>query len=126
MDTVSIILIILGAIIVYTVVSYFLQKRSVKPLTQDEFIAGYRKAQLVDVREPNEFEGGHILGSRNIPVSQIKMRMGEFRKDQPIYLYCQSGLRSGRAAQTLYKKGYRDIYHLKGGFRGWSGKVKKK
>lgn len=38
-----------------------------KTLTEEEFIKGYRKAQLIDVREPNEFEGGHILGARNIP-----------------------------------------------------------
>lgn len=45
-----------------------------KTLTEAEFIKGYRKAQLIDVREPNEFEGGHILGARNIPLSQLKRR----------------------------------------------------
>lgn len=95
-------------------------------MKEEEFRAGYRKAQLIDVREPNEFEGGHILGARNIPISQLKTRMKEIRPDQPVYLYCQSGLRSGRAAQTLYRKGYRELYHLEGGFKKWSGKIKKK
>jgi rhodanese-related sulfurtransferase len=118
--------IIIGAIIAYSVTTYFMQRRMVKALTEEEFRAGYRKAQLIDVREPDEFAAGHILGARNIPLTQLRMRMKELRKDQPIYLYCQSGLRSGRAAQMLYRKGYRDLYHLKGGFKQWTGKVKKK
>lgn len=117
---------ILGAIILYTLYMYFSQKKAVQSLSQEEFIKGYRKAQLIDVREPNEFEAGHILGARNIPLTQMKTRMKEIRPDKPVYLYCQSGLRSGRAAQTLYKKGYRDLYHLQGGFKGWTGKVKAK
>lgn len=117
---------VLGAVILYAIFMYFSQKRAVKPLSQEEFIKGYRKAQLIDVREPNEYNGGHILGSRNIPVTQMKQRMKEIRADKPVYLYCQSGLRSGRAAQMLYRKGYRDIYHLQGGFKKWTGKIKTK
>ena len=117
---------VLGAVILYAIFMYFSQKRAVKPLSQEEFIKGYRKAQLIDVREPNEYNGGHILGARNIPVTQMKQRMKEIREDKPVYLYCQSGLRSGRAAQMLYRKGYRDIYHLQGGFKKWTGKIKTK
>lgn len=117
---------VLGAIILYALFMYISQKKAVKPLNQEEFIQGYRKAQLIDVREPNEYNSGHILGARNIPVTQMKQRMKEIRSDKPVYLYCQSGLRSGRAAQMLYKKGYRDIYHLQGGFKKWTGKVKAK
>jgi rhodanese-related sulfurtransferase len=105
---------------------YFYQKKIVKTLTEEEFISGYRKAQLIDVREPNEFSGGHILGARNIPLTQLKTRLKEIRPDKPVYLYCQSGSRSGRAAQMLYKKGYKDLYHLQGGFKKWGGKVKAK
>ena len=122
----TIALIILGAIIVYAVITYFYQKRIVQTLTEEEFRAGYRKAQLIDVRELDEYAAGHILGARNIPLSQLRLRMKELRKDQPIYLYCQSGIRSSRAAQMLYRNGYRDLYHLKGGFKMWTGKVKKK
>lgn len=117
---------VLGAVILYAIFMYFSQKRAVKPLSQEEFIKGYRKAQLIDVREPNEYNGGHILGARNIPVTQMKQRMKEIRSDKPVYLYCQSGLRSGRAAQMLYRKGYRDIHHLQGGFKKWTGKIKTK
>jgi rhodanese-related sulfurtransferase len=115
---------ILAAIIAYSVFNYFSQRRAVKTITQEEFIEGYRKAQLIDVREPNEYEGGHILGARNIPLTQLKTRLTELRKDKPIYLYCQNSMRSGKAAQILRRKGYQDIYSLKGGFKLWSGKIK--
>lgn len=116
----------LGAIVVYSVVNWLIQKRIVKTLTEEEFREGYRKAQLIDVREPNEYEAGHILGARNIPLSQLKTRLQELRPDKPVYLYCQSGMRSGRAAQLLNRKGYKNLSHLQGGFKKWSGKVKKK
>ncbi|WP_420910315.1 rhodanese-like domain-containing protein [Neobacillus muris] len=111
---------------IYSIANYFRQKKIVKTVSEEEFRAGYRKAQLIDVREPNEFEGGHILGARNIPMSQLKMRMKELRPDLPVYLYCQSGTRSARAAQMLYKNGYKDLTQLQGGFKKWSGKVKTK
>ncbi|MBW8279357.1 MULTISPECIES: rhodanese-like domain-containing protein [Bacillus] len=119
-------LIIVAAFIVYMIVSYFYQQRLMKTLTEEEFRAGYRKAQLIDVREPNEFESGHILGARNIPLSQLKQRKSEIRPDKPVYLYCQNNVRSGRAAQTLRKHGCKDIYNLKGGFKKWGGKIKAK
>ncbi|ARA86392.1 rhodanese-like domain-containing protein [Bacillus paralicheniformis] len=121
-----IILLICAALIIYAVVSYIYQQRIMKTLTEEEFRAGYRKAQLIDVREPNEYEGGHILGARNIPLSQLKQRKSEIRPDKPVYLYCQNNVRSGRAAQTLRKHGCKEIYNLKGGFKKWGGKIKTK
>ncbi|MBU8739128.1 rhodanese-like domain-containing protein [Bacillus licheniformis] len=127
MSTSSIIvLLICAALIIYAVASYIYQQRIMKTLTEEEFRAGYRKAQLIDVREPNEYEGGHILGARNIPLSQLKQRKSEIRPDKPVYLYCQNNVRSGRAAQTLRKHGCKEIYNLKGGFKKWGGKIKTK
>lgn len=124
LDSLYVLLIIIGAVLIYSLGTYLYQKKIVKTVTEEEFRAGYRKAQLIDVREPNEFEAGHILGARNIPMSQIRMRMKEIRPDLPVYLYCQSGMRSARAAQFLYKKGYKDLTQLQGGFKKWTGKVK--
>ncbi|MBY0145652.1 rhodanese-like domain-containing protein [Neobacillus niacini] len=126
MNSLYVLLVIIVAVLAYSVFTYFQQKRIVKTVTEEDFRAGYRKAQLIDVREPNEFEGGHILGARNIPMSQMKMRLKELRPDLPVYLYDQNGMRSARAAQFLYRKGYKDLTQLQGGFKKWSGKVKTK
>lgn len=126
MKTLYFLLIILGALITYSVITWLHQRKIVKTLTEDEFRAGYRKAQLIDVREQNEFEAGHILGARNIPLSQLKMRLPEIRPDKPVYLYDQTGMRSARAAQLLHRKGYHQLFYLEGGFKKWSGKIKTK
>lgn len=118
------ILIALAIIVGFALFRYFRQRSYLKILSEDEFREGYRKAQLIDVREPQEFERGHILGARNIPVTQMKQRLIEMRADKPVYLYCQGTSRSGRAAQLLHKKGYKDINQLKGGFKKWTGKIK--
>ncbi|MFC7394253.1 rhodanese-like domain-containing protein [Scopulibacillus cellulosilyticus] len=119
-----ILLAIIVIFIIVTLVRSLYQRTYLKTLSEEEFRSGYRKAQLIDVREPNEFENGHILGARNIPLTQLKMRKSEIRKDKPIYLYCQNSMRSARAAAALKKMGCKDISMLKGGFKKWSGKVK--
>ncbi|MFS0787247.1 rhodanese-like domain-containing protein [Shouchella sp. 1P09AA] len=127
MELQTIILIVLTIALVTFIVIRLRTPKYLKTLSQDEFIKGYRKAQLIDVRETREFDGGHILGARNIPMSQLRQRQNEIRKDQPVYIYCQSGARSKQAAKVIKKKrGAEDISHLKGGFRKWTGKVKKK
>lgn len=112
--------------IAFGVYRYFKQKRFLTTLTEDQFRSGYRKAQLIDVRETKEFDAGHILGARNIPVTQLRHRLVEIRKDKPVYLYCQNGSRALRAANLLHKKGYTDLNQLQGGFKKWGGKIKRK
>lgn len=118
------IILALVLLIAVGVFRFFRQRTYLKTLTEEQFRTGYRKAQLIDVREPQEFKKGHILGARNIPLTQMRQRLIELRKDKPVYLYCQSGSRSTRAAQLLHKKGYENINQLKGGFKKWTGKIK--
>jgi len=120
------ILAIVAVMLVFMVVTMLRLNKAVVNLTQEEFIQGYRKAQLIDVREPKEFDAGHILGARNIPYSQFRQRHKEVRADKPAYLYDQGGGKSARAALFLKKKGYTQLFHLQGGFRQWTGKVKSK
>lgn len=114
----------IGIIIVYILINGLRLRKAVSNLTQEQFIQGYRKAQLIDVREQKEFEAGHILGARNIPSSQLRQRYKEIRSDLPVYLYCQNTTRSARAALFLKKRGYNQLFQLEGGFRNWTGKVK--
>ena len=60
---------------------------------------------IIDVRTPDEFNGGHVAGSINIPMQEIEMRLSEIKKlPQPIVLCCASGSRSGHA--TLFLKNH--------------------
>lgn len=111
---------------IYIFVSGRRLKKAVVTLTQEEFIAGYRKAQLIDLREQKDFEAGHILGARNIPTTQLRQRYKEMRTDLPVYLYDQNSGRSARTALFLKKRGYDKLYMLEGGFGKWTGKIKHK
>ena len=124
MDFLYITLGVVFAVLIFAAVSYFRMKKAVTTLTQEQFIEGYRKAQLIDVREAKDFANGHILGARNIPQTQLNQRYKEIRADKPVYIYDQNGVRSGRVGLFLKKKGYDQLYQLQGGFKQWSGKVK--
>ena len=119
----TVLLILLAILIAYYVITYFRTRKYLNVLTQEEFIKGYRKAQLIDVREPKEYESGHIRGARNIPLSQFKQSLAAIRPDKPVYLYCQNTTRSYRAAQILKKHNYQNINVLQGGFKKWTGKI---
>ena len=71
---------------------------------------------LLDVRTPAEFSRGHIDGFLNIPVDELRDRMGEIPPGKPVYVICQSGLRSYIACRILAGNGY-DCYNFSGGFR---------
>ncbi len=71
---------------------------------------------LLDVRTPQEYAGGHIEGFRNIPVDELRERLDEIEKGKPVYVICQSGLRSYIACRILAGYGY-EAYNFAGGFR---------
>ena len=122
----GILLVIVLAMVFNELYLKIMVKRSAKMLTEEEFKETMRKAQVIDVREKDRFDAGHILGARSMPYSMLKTTIGSLRKDQPVYLYDQKKALSIRAANLLRKNGYTDIYILKGGYDGWTGKVKKR
>lgn len=71
---------------------------------------------LLDVRTVHEYNGGHIDGFMNIPVDELRERIDEIPSDKPVYVICQSGLRSYIATRILNGNGY-DAYNFCGGFR---------
>jgi NADPH-dependent 2,4-dienoyl-CoA reductase/sulfur reductase-like enzyme/rhodanese-related sulfurtransferase len=71
---------------------------------------------LLDARTPQEYAGGHIEGFRNIPVDELRERLEELEPGKPVYVICQSGLRSYIACRILAGYGYA-AYNFAGGFR---------
>lgn len=71
---------------------------------------------LLDVRTAGEFSRGHIEGFRNIPVDELREHLDEIEKEKPVYVICQSGLRSYIATRILEGNGY-ETYNFSGGFR---------
>ncbi len=71
---------------------------------------------LLDVRTTGEYRCGHIDGFRNIPVDELRERLDELEKENPVYVVCQSGLRSYIATRILAGHGY-NAYNFSGGFR---------
>ncbi len=94
--------------------------------SMDEGMERYRNtpgAVLIDVRSPEEFARGHIPGSINLPIQALRNAEEHLENpESPIFVYCQSGARSSRAAKMLQIMGYAQVTDL-GGIGGYSGKL---
>lgn len=75
-------------------------------------------ACIIDVREPGEYARGHLLGAKNIPLSQLRERMTEIPKDVPVYLHCRSSQRSYYAVRCLQGHGWYNVINISGSFLG--------
>ena len=76
---------------------------------------------LLDVRQPSEYEEEHLPGAKLIPLGQLGDALEEIDKDKPVIAYCAIGGRSRVAAQLLNGYGFKEVYNLKGGIKGWQG-----
>ncbi len=90
----------------------------IQPQALEEAFSGL---QLVDVREPSEFNGpiGRIAGSTLIPLGELAARAGEISKARPVVCVCRSGARSAQAVVILQKAGFTDVANLAGGMLRW-------
>ncbi len=120
----------IGYAVLVLLVLWFLYKmfypvKGLKTLQAGEFAEQSKGQLIVDVREVHEYKRGHLVKAVNVPLSQFKSRLAEIPKDKPVYLYCQSGMRSKQAASQLSANGYTEVYHLQGGILTWKGNVVK-
>jgi rhodanese-related sulfurtransferase len=76
------------------------------------------ETQLVDVRQPDEYEAGRIAGSVHIELEQLPAEAGSLDRERPILFYCRSGSRSALAAQAFEASGY-EARNLDGGLEAW-------
>ncbi len=79
-------------------------------------------AQIVDVRTPEEFQGGHIKNAVNIPLQVLSHKLSAIRQDKAVIVCCASGVRSSSAKGILLSNGF-SIVHNGGGWRGLQGKL---
>ena len=79
--------------------------------------------QLIDVREPYEFDIAN-LGGELIPQGQIPDNLDKISRDKTVIIHCRSGARSGRIVQFLEQQhGFDNLYNLKGGILAWSAEI---
>ncbi len=76
--------------------------------------------QILDVREPWEYEKGHIEGSRLIPLGELPTRLEELERDRPVLCVCAGGVRSEKAAKILTGEGFGRVTNMLEGMKGWS------
>jgi rhodanese-related sulfurtransferase len=74
--------------------------------------------QLVDVREPYEWEAGRLAGARHIELEQLASKAQTIERERPVVFYCLLGARSGMAASAFRRAGY-DAYSMDGGIAAW-------
>ena len=94
-------------------------------LSDLEQLLQHKDVTLLDTRTPKEFSQGHIEGFTNIPVDELRERIGEIPVGKPVYLICQSGLRSYIATRILEGLGF-EAYNFAGGFRFYEAVIQDK
>lgn len=100
-------------------------KSRIKELTIADVVAKFKRGDqfiFVDVREDNEWEKGRAKGAIHIGKGVIERDIEERipDKSKEIVLYCGGGFRSALAADNLQKMGYKNVYSMDGGYRGWT------
>ncbi|MFV0566502.1 MAG: rhodanese-like domain-containing protein [Flavobacteriaceae bacterium] len=91
---------------------------NIKVLSPSEFkFQIQNKVQLVDVRTPAEYSSGAIKGAKNINYfsGSFSSEIKKLSKTKPVYVYCQSGMRSRKASRKIAKMGFPEVYDLQGG-----------
>ena len=93
--------------------------KTITPLEAKALIESRKDLLLVDVRSPEEFQGGSLPGATLIPFWDFAKGRFDLPKEKPILLVCAVGGRSLACGQLLASKGYREVYNLKGGLDAW-------
>lgn len=104
------------------------QQKQVLPVNDFEKAIQVKGAQVVDVRTPDEFKQGFIKGAVNynwLNEKEFVEQAKKLDKSQPVYVYCLSGVRSGKAADWLSSNGFTKVVNLDGGIKAWKDAGKK-
>lgn len=112
---------IIMAVILIFFLKGFLPVKGVKNISIPELKneMNNKNIQMIDVRTIGEFKQYHIPGFKNIPLQMLAQEVNKLKKDEPIIVICQSGMRSQRASKILKKLGFNNIMNVKGGVAAW-------
>ena len=88
------------------------------PQEVSELLDGGGDVQLIDVREPDEYERGRIAGARLLPLGDLVAQAETIDRDRPIVFYCRSGSRSAMATEAFLGAGF-DAHNMTGGLLDW-------
>mgnify|MGYP002776316994 CR=1 FL=1 len=124
-QTNNLLLITLGVISGGALLSPFLSRSGAREVNPGEatLLINREDAQVIDVREADEFAGGHLPDARNLPLAKLAERAGEIEKfkGKPVIVCCASGMRSAKACKELTKLGFANVQSLAGGIDAWVG-----
>lgn len=78
-----------------------------------------KDAQFIDVRTIGEYKSGHAKKAVNFPLDKLENSLSKLDKEKPVYVICQSGMRSMRGAAILESAGFTEVYNVAGGTIAW-------
>lgn len=95
-----------------------------RDLTVERAPAVLTKVRIIDVRQPDEFDGelGHVPGAELVPLATVPAHAVGWDKAVPLLVVCRSGGRSSMASQALVGLGFREVYNLAGGMLAWNAR----
>ena len=91
----------------------------IKEITSEELLNKLPKVQLIDIREPYEYEEGNIKGSINIPMGSFLEKLDKLNKTKQIVIYCNTGRRSKPVVYMTHKLHGYTLYNLEGGYKNF-------
>lgn len=100
----------------------YIRKRSMGPSLSNEEAIDYinkKNAFILDVRATKDFKRGAIAGSKSIPIDGFEGRVNEVPKDRPVIVVDTVTTSSQKATKVLRAQGYKDVFVLEGGIKGW-------
>ena len=78
-----------------------------------------RDLQIVDVRSPDEWQGGHVPGATYIFLPELEQKAKRLDKKKPVAVYCDSGYRASLAASILQRHGFTEVHNIPGSWKAW-------
>ena len=82
-------------------------------------LINHNDAVMIDIRDDGQFRSGHILNAINMPKDKLDAEVGKLKNDKPVIAYCRTGQQSAGFCSRLRKKGFQEVYNLKGGIMAW-------